>query len=405
MARTTNPLNNTQIEKAKAADSDFTLSDGGGLYLLVKKSGAKLWRFNYYHPVTKKRILIGLGRYPDTALAQARAIRDDYKVLLAQGIDPQTRREQEAQAKAAKCENTFLALAERWKEKKAKEVEPSTLQKNWRRIEIYLFPPLAYMPISEITPNAVVTALTPLSKQGKSDTLKRVIRLLNEVLNFAVNYGVLEFNPCLSINAVFSFKPAENNPTIRPEALPDLLSAIHHSNITLAIKYLLQFQLLTMTRPSEAAGAEWAEIDLDKKLWTIPAERMKKRYEHQIPLSTQAVSILRFMRALNAGKYVFESKRIAGAPINGQAANKALIDLGYKDRVTAHGLRSIASTYLNERLINSDVVEACLSHSIKDRVRRAYNRSNYLEQRVEVMQLWGDYVEKCATISAIPNEQ
>ncbi len=396
MARTVKQLNVKSIDNAKGKDKPYTLTDGNGLFLLVQPSGSKTWQFNYFKPVTKKRVKFSLGAYPTISLSDARTKREEYRALLAQGIDPQERNRQAQQVVNEQVRNTFLAIAEKWKEKKATEIEPLTLKKNWRRLETYVFPTLGNMPVIDILPNVVIEMLEPLNKQGKGDTLKRIIRLINEILNYAVNYGLLPFNPCLNVNAVFNFGKNENNPTISPEELPALLRKIQHSKLSLFTRCLLRFQLLTMTRPAEASNAEWAEIDLDKKEWLIPPEKMKTRKAHRVPLSRQSLEVLVIMYEFtNNAQYVFQSARARDKPMNSQTANKALVDLGYKNKLTAHGLRSIASTYLNEKLINYDVIEACLSHGIKDQVRKAYNRSDYFEERKTVMQLWGDYVEQC----------
>ena len=282
--------------------------------------------------------------------------------------------------------------------KKVKEVEASTLEKNWRRLELYAFPKFGQIPVTHILPALIIQTLEPLNQQGKGDTLKRTIRLINEILNYAVNYGLIQFNPCLNVNTVFNFGKNENNPTIRPEELPALLKAVRDSRLTLFTRCLIKFQLLTLTRPVESSSTEWSEIDLDNRLWLIPAERMKTRKAHIVPLSTQSIEVLRIMLSYTKNdKYVFQSARTKDKPMNSQSVNKALVDLGYKDKLTGHGLRAIGSTYLNEYepMISPDVIEACLSHGIKDSVRRAYNRSDYLEQRKPVMQLWGDFVEQC----------
>ncbi|WP_439291371.1 integrase arm-type DNA-binding domain-containing protein [Lonepinella koalarum] len=349
MPRTTKPLNATEISKAKTKDKDYKLADGQGLYLLVKSTGIKLWRFNYVKPVTNKRTDISLGIYPEVTLADARRRKEEYRTLLAQGIDPQIHRNQQKADITAQIENSFLSVANKWKEKKAKEIEPLTLQKNWRRLEIYAFPFLANMPVADILPNLVIKSLEALNQQNKGDTLKRVIRLINEILTYAVNSGLLPFNPCLNVNEVFNFGQSESHPTIRPEELPNLLFKIHNSKLTLFTRCLIKFQLLTMVRPSEASNAEWSEIDFNQKLWTIPAKRMKRRNEHIVPLSTQAIEILNIMQQFNGNKqYVFQSARNPHKPMNSQTVNKALIDLGYKNKLDSHGLRSIASTYLNE---------------------------------------------------------
>ncbi|APW56602.1 Prophage CP4-57 integrase [Pasteurella multocida] len=397
MPKITKPLTNTEVEKAKPQAKEYTLTDGYGLFLLILPSGIKSWRFNYARPITQKRTKISLGIYPAVSLAQARAKREEYRALLAQGIDPQEHKEQEQKAAITKIENSLLFIAERWKAKKAQEVEALTLKKNWRRMETYLFSSMGNMPINEIVPKIAIEALEPLYNQGKGDTLRRVIRLLNEVLNFAVNYGLIPFNPCLQINEVFSFGKSNNNPAISPKELPELIKTVMYSSVAIQTKLLFQFQLLTMVRPSEASNATWSEIDLEKALWTIPAKRMKKRNPFVIPLSSQAIAILDKMKSISPkSEYVFQSWIKSNQPMSSQTINKMLSDLGYKDKQTAHGLRTIGRTYLAEQRIDYEVAEMCISHKTGTQTGKIYDRADFLEQRKPVMQLWGDYVEKCS---------
>ncbi len=406
MSRIISPLTNTQVEKAKSKDKDYSLSDGKGLYLSVTTKNSKLWRFNYNKPFTKKRTEISLGKYPEISLAQARKIREEYLELLAQDIDPKIYRQNIVDEEISKRENTFEAVAKKWREKKSLEVQPKTMEKNWARLENHLFSKIGNVAVSEITPKMVIKAVEPLKVRGVGDTLHRVIRLLNEVLNFAVNMGLIEFNKCVNVSANFSTHTAENNPTIRPELLPEFLSDLDDSNSSIQVKILIKWQLLTMVRPREAVSAEWQEIDFAKKTWTIPAPKMKGgKRSHTVPLSRQAITLLEKIKSITGYKrFVFQSGINPNKSMSSQTANRAiklLVGGKYKDRLTAHGLRSIASTYLNEQLINYDVIEACLSHIIADQTRKAYNRSDYFEQRIEVMQQWGDYVERCSIKSTL----
>lgn len=307
MARITKPLTNTEVERAKAKKTDLKLLDGGGLFLLVKLTGSKLWRFNYYKPFTKNRTEISLGKYPDISLAQARKVRDEYLALLAQDIDPQQHRKQQSADEQARRINTFLSVAEKWREKKAGEVLPKTLDKHWARLEKHLFPKLGEISVSEIAPKMLIEALEPLKARGIGDTLRRLIRTTNEILNLAVNAGLIEFNKCVNVAASFSAPTSENNPTIRPEELPAFLADLRDSNSSNLVKALIKWQLLTMVRPKEAVSAEWCEIDLEKRLWTIPAEKMKGgKRGHIVPLSSQVVRLLEKMKTMTGGeKFVF----------------------------------------------------------------------------------------------------
>lgn len=405
MARIIKPLTNTEVERAKPKEKEYPLSDGQGLYLLIKPTGARLWRFNYYQPFTnpRKRVLLGLGKYPDVSLAQARKVRDEYRTLLAQGIDPQQHRKQQNESEQERLRSTFRAVAEKWRDKKADEVLPKTISKIWGRLEKHVLPKLGDMPVSSIAPKMLIEVLEPLRVRGIGDTLQRVIRYTNEILNFAVNSGLIEFNKCVNVSASFSTPTTANNPTIRPDELPAFLADLRESNSSNLVKALIKWQLLTMVRPKESVSAEWREIDFNKRQWIIPAEKMKGgKRRHIVPLSTQAVRLLEKMKALTGGeRFVFQSDVKANQPLNPQTANRAIKSFAggkYEGKLTAHGMRAIASTYLNEQLVNYDVVEACLAHVIADQTRKAYNRSDYLEQRAPVMQQWGDYVEQCSMV-------
>ncbi|EMY45364.1 DUF4102 domain-containing protein [Glaesserella parasuis] len=360
MARITKPLTNTEVEKAKPKDKDYSLMDGQGLFLRVKTNGKKFWLFNYYKPFSTppKRTNLGIGAYPEISLAQARLIRDEWRALLAKNIDPKVHRQNIVDEEISKRENTFEAVAKKWREKKSLEVQPKTMEKNWARLENHLFSKIGNVAVSEITPKMVIKAVEPLKVRGVGDTLHRVIRLLNEVLNFAVNMGLIEFNKCVNVSANFSTHTAENNPTIRPELLPEFLSDLDDSNSSIQVKILIKWQLLTMVRPREAVSVEWQEIDFAKKTWTIPAPKMKGgKRSHTVPLSRQAITLLEKIKSITGYKrFVFQSGTTPNRSMSSQTANRAiklLVGGKYKDRLTAHGLRSIASTYLNEQQLKS----------------------------------------------------
>ena len=230
------------------------------------------------------------------------------------------------------------------------------------------------------------------------ETVKRPIQRINEVMYYAVNVGAIDANPAAKIGAAFESPIVQNMPTLRPEQLPELMNMLQGVNIGKQTRCLLEWQLLTMTRPSEAAGARWEEIDLDNKLWILPAERMKMAKEHVIPLSSQALTILEIMKPISSHRgHIFPSmKSPFNKPMNSQTVNAAIKRLGFAGRLVAHGFRSIASTALNEQGFDADVIEAALAHIDKNSVRRAYNRATYLEQRKIMMNWWGDFVEQAS---------
>ncbi|ONG04706.1 integrase [Klebsiella pneumoniae] len=377
MARTTRLLSNTQVLRAKALEKDLTLHDGDGLFLIVKTSRKKLWRFRYQRPATKQRTMMGLGAFPALSLADARGLRADYLTLLANGIDPQIQAE----------------VADNWFQLKSKSVTPDYAKDIWRSLEKYVFPAIGNIPVQQIKARTLVEALEPIKARGALETVHRLVQRINEIMVYAINTGLIDANPASGIGMAFEKPKKQNMPTLRPEELPKLMRSLVMSNLSVPTRCLIEWQLLTLVRPSEASGARWVEVDFDKNLWTIPAERMKAKREHIVPLSPQALEILEVMKPISAHReHVFPSRNDPKQPMNSQTANAALKRIGYGGKLVAHGLRAIASTAMNEAGLNSDVIEAALAHIEKNEVRRAYNRSTYLEKRKELMSWWGNFI-------------
>lgn len=396
MARTTRPLTNTEVLRSKATDKDITLHDGDGLFLVVKTTGKKLWRFRYQRPTTKQRTMIGLGAFPALSLADARRLRADYLSLLANGIDPQTQAEQVTEQQQIAVDSIFSTVASNWFTLKQASVTPDYAKDIWRSIEKDVFPAIGEIPVQEIKARKLVEALELIKARGALETVRRLVQRINEIMIYAVNTGLIDANPASGIGMAFEKPKKLHMPTLRPEELPKLMRSLMMSNLSVPTRCLIEWQLLTLVRPSEASGARWAEIDINARLWTIPAERMKANREHIVPLSPQAIDILDVMRPISAHRgHVFSRRNDPKRPMNSQTANAALKRIGYGGKLVAHGLRSIASTALNEAEFSSDVIEAALAHIDRNEVRRAYNRSIYLEQRKQMMAVWGTMVDKC----------
>ncbi|EAM2853758.1 DUF4102 domain-containing protein [Salmonella enterica] len=394
MARTTRPLTNTEVLRTKALEKDLTLHDGDGLFLIVKTSGKKLWRFRYPRPTTKQRTMMGLGAFPALSLADARGLRADYLALLANGIDPQIQAEVAEEQQQIELDSIFSTVAANWFQLKSKSVTPDYAKDIWRSLEKDVFPAIGEIPVQQIKARTLVEALEPIKARGALETVRRLVQRINEIMIYAVNTGLIDANPASGIGMAFEKPKKQNMPTLRPEELPKLMRSLVMSNLSVPTRCLIEWQLLTLVRPSEASGARWAEIDLEAKLWTIPAERMKAKREHIVPLSTQALDILEVMKPISAHReHVFPSRNDPKSPMNSQTANAALKRIGFGGKLVAHGLRSIASTAMNEAGLNPDVIESALAHSDKNEVRKAYNRSTYLVQRVELMNWWGEYVK------------
>ena len=391
MARITRPLTNNEILKAKPREKDFTLHDGDGLFLLVKTSGKKLWRFRYQRPSSNSRTNLSLGSYPALTLATARQIRDQHLSLLAQNVDPQQHQEQESEQRKIELDSIFSTVAANWFQIKSRSVTEDYAKDIWRSLDKDVFPAIGAIPVQEVKARTIVEALEPIKARGALETVRRLVQRINEIMIYAVNIGLIDANPASGVGMAFEKPKKQNMPTLRPEELPKLMRSLVMSNLSVPTRCLIEWQLLTLVRPSEASGARWAEIDVDAKLWTIPAERMKAKREHIVPLSSKALDILHVMKPISSHReFIFPSRCDPKQPMNSQTANAALKRVGYGGKLVAHGMRSIASTAMNEFGFNPDVIEAALAHIDKNEVRRAYNRSVYLTQRVELMEWWGE---------------
>ncbi|MDW6003315.1 integrase domain-containing protein [Vibrio mangrovi] len=397
MARQTTSLTATQVKEAKPKDKEYYLVDGQGLKLRIKPNGSKSWLLNYLKPISKKRTNLSLGMYPDLSLANARKEAVKARELLVQNIDPKEHRDTQRVAQAAALKHTLQNVAAQWFDIKKHSISHDHGVDIWRSLELHAFPTLGNTPVSEITAPKVINAIRPIEAQGKLDTVKRVNQRLNEIMDYAVNIGLIHANPISGIKAAFKIATKQNNPALTPKELPELMATLSHSNTKMVTKFLIEWQLHTMVRPNEAAGTRWDEIDFNKQIWIIPPSRMKKKKEHRVPLTPQSLAILEAIKPISGHReYVFPADRNPKKGVNSQTANAALKRMGFKDRSTAHGLRSLASTTLNEQGFDSDVIEAALAHVDTDKVRGVYNRTDYLERRRKVMHWWSEHIEQAS---------
>jgi integrase len=398
MPRIPKPLSDTEVKKTKPRAKEFNLADGSGLYLRVRPNGTKVWLFNYSRPFTRQRANLSFGQYPDLSLAQAREKRKEALGLLAQDIDPQTHQAEQLRLRAEAEANTLEVVAGQWLETKRGRITQAHADDTLRSLQLHVFPKLGALPLDRLKARDVIAVLKPVAAKGSLETVKRLCQRLNEIMVHAVNAGLLDSNPLSGIGKAFQSPAKANMPTLEPAQLPALMSALAAASIRLTTRSLIEWQLHTMVRPSEAAGTRWDEIDIEDALWAIPAARMKKKRTHTVPLSRQALALLEGMKPISGHReYVFPSDRSPREPINRQTANMALKRMGYGGQLVAHGLRALASTTLNEQGFDPDLIEAALAHTDKNGVRAAYNRATYLERRKPMMQWWSDHIEQAAT--------
>jgi integrase len=318
--------------------------------------------------------------------------------LLATGIDPKEQRDTLKQAKKAETEHTFQNVATAWYELKKDSVTPAYAEDIWRSLTLHVFPDLGTTPISAISAPQVINLLRPLETKGSLETVKRLSQRLNEIMTYGVNSGLIHANPLSGIRSVFKKPKKKNMAALAPDELKELMVAIANASIKRTTRCLIEWQLNTMTRPAEAATVRWVDIDFEKRIWTIPAERMKKRRIHIVPLTDQALALLEAIKPYSGHReYVFPADRNPRTHCNSQTANMALKRMGFEGRLVSHGMRSMASTILNEHGWDPELIEVALAHVDKDEVRSAYNRAEYIERRRPMMAWWSEHIQEAAT--------
>lgn len=408
-----NKLTDLKIKNLKIKDKNYEASDGNSLSILVKRSGSKIWRFRYLRPDTKKPNQLSLGEYPFISLAEAREIRDEFKTLISNGIDPVNINELQEEQKQKEEKFKFVNIFWEWVNHQKLnflnlgEITQGTFRRNTNIIvnHILIHENLVNKNVNELIPADFREYLQPLINQNKTDLVNRICQVIGRVFEYAKTMGFIEYNKFDKLK--FVTHRSKNMPTLPPDELPLILKAINEYPATQQTKLLAYFQLLTMVRPSEAATAKWSDIDFIKKLWIIPNDNMKMRREHIVPLSPQALKILEKMKAITPPnyKYVFINRKYLNDKnkhTSKETVNTMLKRIGYKDKLVAHGFRSIASTVLNESLeFHQDLIEISLSHVDKNKVRAIYNNAKYIDKRFELMIWWSNYVEKASNISIL----
>jgi integrase len=389
-------LSDTAIRNAKPQEKQYKLHDEGGLFIIVRPSGGKLWRLKYRYQGKEQQLTV--GTYPTIGLKEARARRDDAKKLLAAGANPGVEKKRQTAAAAIAAENTFKAVAEEFIDKRERDgLADATLVKA-RWFLSLLEPALGRRPISDIEPAEVLTVLKEIEKKGNNETAKRTREFAARVFRYAIVTSRAKQNPAAELSmALVAPKTEHHAAIINAQEVGALLRAIegYEGNITtrLALKLLPH----VFVRPGELRHAEWAEFDFDEAVWRVPEGKMKMRVEHVVPLSRQAVAILKEASDVRGhSKYVFPAVRTWLRPMSENTLNAALRRMGYtSDEVTAHGFRTTASTLLNEsRKWSPDAIERALAHKDKNAVRGIYNRGAYWDERVEMAQWWSDYLDK-----------
>ena len=395
------PLTDTAIRTAKPTDKAVKLFDGGGLYLEIAPSGGKWWRLKYRFQGKEKRI--SLGTYPTVSLKDARERREQAKRLIEQGIDPSNQRK-EAKAAAAAIEQeqntTFEAVARDWFSKKRNAWTPGHQKKILSRLENQLFPFLGAKLFSSLEPGDFLAAIQKAESRGAIETAHRLAQLCGQVSRYARIVGLTRYDVAAGLTEALTPVQTNHYATITdPTEVGHLLRAIDEYAGEPSICFALKVLPFVFVRSVELRGAEWREFDFESATWIIPAERMKMKRPHTVPLARQVITLLNDLHSLTGnGRYLFPSLFSASRPISDMGLLNALRRMGYaKGVMTIHGFRSMASTLLNEQGYRADVIEAQLAHGEKNAIRAAYNHAEYLPERRQMMQEWADYLDELKT--------
>ena len=388
------PLTDTAIRKAKPGTSPRRLTDERGLYLLLNPNGSQWWRWDYRH--AGKRKTLSMGTYPDTGLKDAREKREAARKLLAAGVDPGDVRKAEKAAGEERAANNFAFIAEEWLARQSPRMAAATLEKARWTLDDLVNPWIGSRPITEIDAPEMLKLLRRIEERGAHETAHRTKQRCSQIFRYAIATGRATNDPTSALRGALSPVISKSRAAITdPLKMGELLRAIDGYTGSFVVRCAMKLSPLVFVRPGELRQAEWTEIDLDGARWNIPAAKMKMRAEHLVHLSTQAVAILRELNPLTGrGKYIFPGERSASRPLSDGTINAALRRLGFdKDTMTAHGFRAMASTRLNEIGWAPDVIERQLAHVEKNKVRAAYNRAQYLDERIRMLQAWADYLD------------
>lgn len=388
------PLTDVAVRTAKPTSKPVKMYDEGGLFLIVTPSGGKWWRFKYR--IDGKEKLLSLGTYPDVSLKDARIKRDEARKQVAADIDPSQHRKAKKAAKVESAANSFEVVAREWFGKYQSIWVASHADKIIRRLEKDIFPWIGNRPISEITAPELLSALRRIEQRGAIETAHRAQQNCGQVFRYAIATGRAERDPTADLKGALPPAAVKHHASITdPKAIGALMRSINGYEGQPTTRCALRLAPLVFVRPSELRKAEWTEFDLEKAEWRIPAARMKMREQHIVPLSTQAIEVLKELhRFTGSGRFVFPGARTNGRPMSENTVNAALRRLGYgTDDMTGHGFRSMASTLLNEQGWNKDAIERQLAHAERDSVRAAYNYAEHLPERKKMMQAWADYLD------------
>ncbi|NQD85650.1 tyrosine-type recombinase/integrase [Enterobacter hormaechei] len=386
-------LNARQVDAAKPREKAYKLADGAGLYLEVVPSGSRYWRMKYRFNGKEKRMAFGV--YPAVSLAQARALRDEAKKKLAEGIDPSFAKKEEKLVRDVQLNNTFQEVALEWHGTKVSRWSEGYASDIIEAFNKDIFPYIGQQPVNEIKPLVLLNVLRRMESRGATEKAKKVRQRCCEVFRYAIVTGRAEYNPAADLTSAMSGHESKHYPFLTVEELPDFFKALSGYTGSPLVVLAARLLILTGVRTGELRGAFWSEFELEKAVWKIPAERMKMKRPHLVPLSTQALEIVQQLKVMS-GQYplVFPGRNDPRKTMSEASINQVFKRIGYTGKVTGHGFRHTMSTILHEEGFNTAWIETQLAHVDKNAIRGTYNHALYLEGRRKMMQWYGDNIDK-----------
>ena len=391
-------LNDRQIKNAKPAEKPFKLNDGKGLYLYINTSGGKLWRFDFSH--NGKRKTLSIGKYPTISLVEARQAAENARRLLASGQDPSEAKQQEKRERQAAALNTFESIARRWHTDNLHRWKENHAARVLRYFETDVFPAIGAMSIQEIRVSDIKAVIDGVMARGVNNTAEKIREWTGAIFDYAVMLEIVETNPAYSLRKYIPSKQTDHRPALPREELTEFFRRLILAEIEPQNRIALILNMLTFLRSTELRGGQWNEIDFDAAMWTVPAQRMKHektapKPPHAVPLADWTLELLSELKELTGNtSFLFPSRTKTDGFISDATISRIIERMGYKGRVTPHGFRALASSILNEQGYNPDAIERQLAHVEEDRIRAAYNRADYMDERREMMQWYSDYLRE-----------
>lgn len=401
-------LTDVACRKSQPKARNYKLTDGRGLYLLVMKTGGKSWRYDYKiarEDGSYKNSTHSFGQYPEISLAEARELHTKAHKMVSEGIDPNAHKKEQRRLEQRKRSYTFKHMADEWLDKRRKEIKAGTIKDIETRLNMDVLPQIGDIPIDQLDALTLLAMIRKIENRGAYEMARRACQYCSQILRYGIALGKTERDFTRDIGDALTSKKTIHQPALSPEEIPEFLEALERNHVRLfpQTRLALKMLMLTFVRPIELATCEWRDIDMQSKVWLVPASKMKMGFDHLVPLSRQVCDILEELKAMNGHRqYVFIKQRCAHEHMSRDTLSKAIRLLGFQGRHTAHGFRAMARTAIREKLDwDSEVIERQLAHAPSNSLGRTYDRAQFIDKRTVMMQGWADYLDKISGSSSV----